>query len=132
MQRFLSLLTTLLLFLSPLAYSNPHDTLSVVNERMNAYNNHDLKRFLLTYADDIQVYDYPDKPIGKPGKAHIKGIFKPLFEEGIISVKIHHQITQGNYVINHETVTHNGKDTKYVSIYEVTDGLIASVRFVRE
>jgi hypothetical protein len=38
----------------------------------------------------------------------------------------------GNYVINHEIVSENGIQTKYISIYEVREGLIKSVKFVRD
>lgn len=38
----------------------------------------------------------------------------------------------GPYVINHEIVTQNGKEQKYISIYKVERGLISSVSFVRE
>jgi hypothetical protein len=106
--------------------------LSVVNARMTAYNNHDLQAFLKNYSGDIQVFTYPNVPLGNKGKAHLQSIFEPMFKAGDVSVKIHQQITLGNYVINHETVTYNGKDQKYVSIYEVKDGLITSVQFFRE
>lgn len=106
--------------------------IDIVNARMDAYNKHDIKAFLETYSEEIQIFDYPNIPIGNKGRAHIKMIFAPIFEEGKIQVKIHHQITQGNYVINHETVTYGNKETKYVSIYEIKNGLIKSVRFVRE
>lgn len=59
-------------------------------------------------------------------------IFSPLFEEGKIQVKIHHQIEQGNYLINHESVTSGDKMTMYVSIYEIKKGPIEDVRFVWE
>jgi hypothetical protein len=38
----------------------------------------------------------------------------------------------GNHVINHEIVSENGIQTKYISIYEIKEGLIKSVRFVRD
>jgi hypothetical protein len=106
--------------------------IDIVNARMDAYNKHDIKAFLKTYSEEIQIFDYPNTPIGNKGRAHIKMIFTPMFEEGNVHVKIHHQITQGNFVINHETVTYGEKKTKYVSIYEIENGLIKSVRFVRE
>jgi hypothetical protein len=106
--------------------------LSAVNARMTAYNNHDLQAFLKNYSKDIQVFTYPNVLLGNKGKAHLQSIFEPMFKARHVSVKIHQQITQGNYVINHETVTYNGKDQKYVSIYEVKEGLITSVQFVRE
>jgi hypothetical protein len=106
--------------------------LSVVNARMDAYNNHDIRAFLKNYSKDIQVSTYPNVSLGNKGKEHLKDIFEPMFKEGNVSVKVHQQITQGKYVINHETVTNNGKGQKYVSIYEVKDGFITSVQFVRE
>jgi hypothetical protein len=105
--------------------------LEVVNKRMNAYNQHDLKAFLATYSDDVQVYTYPDKLLAE-GKVHLQSIFEPMFEEGDIAVKIHQQIEKDSYVINEETVIYSGKKTNYVSIYKVVDGLITEVRFVRD
>lgn len=108
------------------------DPLAVVNERMRAYNAHDLKAFLKVYSDDIQIFTYPNQPLGQKGKEHLKSIFAPMFKEGNVSVEIHQQIVQGKYVINHETVTYEGSAKKYVSIYEVEAGLVTSVQFVRE
>lgn len=106
--------------------------LEVVNARMMAHNAHDLKMFLDTYSEDIQVYGYPTMPFGKPGKAHIKSIFGPLFDKKSVHTEVHHQIENGRYVINHETVVRQGKTTVYVSIYEVVNGKIKSVRFIND
>lgn len=106
--------------------------LEVVNTRMEAHNRHDLDAFLKTYSDQVRIYTYPDKQLGKPGKAHLAGIFGPLFTEKSVKTKIHHQIENGNYVVNHETVTRQGKTVVYVSIYEVENGLIQSVRFIHQ
>jgi len=106
--------------------------LSIVNERMRAYNEHDIESFLKVYSEEIQVFTYPNKPLGEKGKEHLKNIFEPMFKEKNVSVVIHEQIAQGKYIINHETVTYAGKAQKYVSIYEVEGGLIKSVQFIRE
>jgi hypothetical protein len=113
------------------AMGNP-TPLEVVNKRMEAHNTHDLETFLSVYSDDIRIYDYPDVPIGAKGKAHMRSIFEPLFRDGAVAVKIHHQIEHGRYVVNQETVTRRGKVIDYVSIYEVVDGLITNVRFLRK
>lgn len=105
---------------------------SVVNSRMDAYNRHDLTSFLNNYAEDVQVFTYPDIPLGNKGKVHLKSIFEPMFEEAKVSVKIIHQIAQGRHVINHEIVSYDGNEQKYVSIYEIENGLIKTVRFIRE
>ena len=111
---------------------NSQPPITIVNQRMEAHNNHDLSAFLALYSDEIQIYDYPDIRIGRKGKAHLQSIFEPLFAAAAVSVKIHSQIEQGRYVINEETVTRQGEEIRYVSIYEVNGDLITSVRFVRD
>ena len=105
--------------------------LDVVNQRMDFYNHHNFEKFIRLYSDSVKVYTYPDKFLAS-GKENLASIFKPKFSSKSIQVKIVTQIINGNYVINQEIVTENGMDTKYVSIYEVRDGLITSVRFVRD
>lgn len=105
--------------------------LETVNLRMAAYNNHDIEGFLSMYSDDVTIYTYPDKELAQ-GKEHLRSIFEPMFKEQTVSVEIHHQLTKDGYVINHETVNYNDSKTEYISIYEVRNDLITSVRFVRD
>lgn len=105
--------------------------LAVVNKRMDAYNKHDLKSFLATYADNVEIYTYPTTSLAK-GKEHLTSIFEPMFKEGAMHVTIHTQLENDSYVINHETVEYLGKKTKYLSIYKVENNLITEVRFVRD
>lgn len=111
---------------------NPNSTpLEVVNKRMELYNLHNFAEFIQLYDDEVKIYTYPDRLLGT-GTDNITSIFKPKFEAKSIQVKIVSQMNNGNYVINHEIVSEKGIDTKYVSIYEVRDGLIKSVKFVRD
>ncbi|MES2822507.1 MAG: nuclear transport factor 2 family protein [Pseudomonadota bacterium] len=108
-----------------------HSPLSIVNQRMDSYNRHDLKAFLSTYSEEVKIYTYPDKQLAK-GKDNLASIFEPMFKEQGGHVTIHYQIEKDSYVINHETVAYAGKKTQYVSIYKVVNGLITEVRFVRD
>ena len=112
----------------PLDSSSPLD---VVNYRMSAYNRHDLPSFMAVYSDGIEIFTYPNKSLGK-GKKHLRSIFEPMLQEGGVQVEIHHQIVNGSFVVNHETVSYRGTATEYVSIYEIRDGQIQTVRFVRD
>ncbi len=105
--------------------------LEVVNQRMDHYNHHYFEKFINLYSDSVRVYTYPDIFLAS-GKDNLESIFKPKFSSKSIQVKIITQITNGNYVVNQELVTESGVDTKYVSIYEVRDGLITTVRFIRD
>jgi hypothetical protein len=98
---------------------------------MESYNKHDLASFLATYAEDVEVFTYPNTSLAK-GKDHLQSIFEPMFKEGAVHVTIHTQLENDSYVINHETVEYLGKKTKYISIYKVTNNLISEVRFVRD
>lgn len=103
----------------------------VVNERMKRYNLQQFTSFIQLYDSNVMVYTYPDKLLGT-GTDNIVSIFKPKFASKSIQVEIVNQMSNGDYVINHEIVTEDGIDTKYVSIYEVKNGLTKSVRFVRD
>ena len=105
--------------------------IEVVNKRMEAYNNHNFKAFIDLYAESISIYTYPESKLAE-GKPNLESIFKPLFAEGKVKVKIIKQIENGSYVINEEIVSYPNENKKYVSIYKVEKGLITEVRFVRE
>ena len=105
--------------------------LEIVNKRMDLYNQHNFEDFIKLYADDVKIYTYPDKLLGT-GTENITSIFKPKFASKSIQVKIVSQMNNGNHVINHEIVKENEIETKYISIYEIRNGLIASIRFVRD
>lgn len=105
--------------------------LEVVNERMGAYNRHDIDAFMENYSDQIEIRTYTGTSLGK-GKKHLRGIFAPMFKEGAVQVEIHHQIVKDSFVVNHETVRDGDKETEYVSVYEVRGGLIQSVCFIRD
>ncbi len=105
--------------------------LSIVNKRMAFYNQHNFTEFIKLYSPDVEIYTYPNSLLGT-GTDNLTSIFKPKFIAKSIKVEIISQMYNGNYVINHEIVSENKIQTKYISIYEVKDGLIRSVKFVRD
>ena len=48
--------------------------LEIVNKRMELYNQHNFEGFIKLYADDVKIYTYPDKLLGK-GTGDITSIF---------------------------------------------------------
>lgn len=118
-------------FLSASSISWALTPLEVVNARMAAHNDHDLEKFMATYSDSIQIYDFPDTPLGSRGKDHIKNIFATLFKNNSVKTTVKSQMVNGKYVVNRESVIREGKITEYISIYEVENELIQSVRFIK-
>tara|TARA_B110000037_G_scaffold179164_1_gene205210 strand:- start:549 stop:956 length:408 start_codon:yes stop_codon:yes gene_type:complete len=106
--------------------------LEIVKQRTLAHNTHDIEKFINLYSEEIKIYDYPDNHIGKQGKAHMRRIFEPLFSEKAVHADVHQMIENGNHVVVHETVVRENKTTIYLAIYEIRDGLIHNVRFIRD
>lgn len=103
--------------------------LETVNLRMQRYNARDLEALLKLYADDVKIYAYPDHLLGK-GKPHLRGVLEETFKDST-PVTISQQLVEGGHVVNEERVSYGGKARHSISIYEVRDGLIRSVRFIR-
>lgn len=104
--------------------------LEVVNSRMAAYNDHDLEAFLAVYSPTVDLYEFPDQLLGS-GHDHLRMIFDPLFAAAVVHVDARHQAGAGSFIVNEELVTYEDRTQPYISIYEVSDGLIQSARFIR-
>ena len=105
------------------------NALDVVALRIVAYNSHDIDSFLAAHAEQVQIYEYPDKKIGE-GRAHLRRIFEPQFAQGLGSVDVKGQFVIGNKVASHEVVTVDGRIENLVIIYTVENGEIVSYRLL--
>lgn len=105
--------------------------LAVSALRMARLNEHDLEGFLNLYDPNVEIYDYPVQFLGT-GRDHIRRIFAPLFAEKFIHGEIKQQTMSGDYVINEEIITYPDKVQRYLSIYEVKNGMIQNIRFIRD
>ena len=103
----------------------------LAQEQLEAYNKRDIEAFLKPYAKNVKVYTYPDK-LNYEGIDEMRKRYTPIFEKTTdLHCKITSRIVKGNTVIDEELVTANGNTFKAVAIYEITNGKISSVRFVR-
>jgi hypothetical protein len=108
--------------------------LQVVQAQVDAYNRGDIDAFLNTYAPDANLYNFPDELLSS-GLASMRERYAKLFEKAPqLHASITNLVTQGNYVIAQEVVTGNpgAKELTAVLIYEVKDGKIVNVWFLRE
>lgn len=106
----------------------------IVQRQLNAYNAHDIDAFMSTYAPDIEIYAHPDSLLMSDWEG-MKALYGGLFTKApTLHAKIVNRITAGKYVIDREHVTglEKDKDINAVAIYEVQDGLIRRVWFIRE
>jgi len=104
----------------------------IVQRQLNAYNARNIDAFLEPYADDIEFYDYPNKPLGK-GKESLRKLYTALFARFPgLHCELKAREVQGNIVIDQESVTGIGKSTiGGIVIYHVENNRIKKVYIVQ-
>lgn len=107
------------------------DPVIVVDRQLKGYNDRDINAFAATYSDDIVLMSYPNT-ITSAGLETLKKGYGPFFQNTPdLHCKITNRIVIGNKVIDLEEVVMNGKIINAVAIYEVENGKISKVTFLR-
>lgn len=103
----------------------------IVQKQLDAYNARDIDRFLATYASDITLHNFPNTLITDGVDAMRKGYGRYFESTADLHAEIKNRIVIGNIVIDEEEVTANGYISNAVAIYEIENGKISKVTFVR-
>ncbi len=103
---------------------------AVVQRQLNAYNARNLQAFMATYSNDIELYNYPNQLIGK-GMEAIKNYEGFFSRTPNLYCEIQKRIVIGNKVIDHERVRAGNDTLNAVAVYEVKNGKIIKVTFIR-
>jgi len=107
------------------------DAESIVQEQLEAYNERDIAAFMDTYAQNIAVFEFP-KTASVIGKSKVEQQYRLFFENTEdLHAEINNRIVIGNKVIDEEHVVANGMEFKAIAIYEVQNGEIAKVTFIK-
>lgn len=108
--------------------SNP---VTIVQKQLDAYNQRDIEGFLETYAEDVQLYNFPAEKTSQ-GQEEMRKAYAGFFESTPdLHCEIKNRIVIANKVIDEEYITSNGNNFSAVAIYEVEDGKISKVTFLR-
>lgn len=103
----------------------------IVQKQLDAYNARDIDGFMDTYSEDIKLYNFPNQ-LTTQGKSSMEMQYKGFFENTPdLHCEIKNRIVIGNKVIDEEYVTVNGQQISAVAIYEVENGKIVKVTFLR-
>jgi hypothetical protein len=107
---------------------NPVDP---VQRQLDAYNAHDLERFVAEYTDDIQVYRPPAIEPVLSGKAAFAAHYaKNRFTLADLHAGVVNRMVAGDTVVDHERVTGIADGiVEAIAVYKVRDGLISAVWF---
>lgn len=106
----------------------------LAQEQLEAYNNRDIEAFIIPYAEDVKVYNFPDQLMYQ-GRDEMYGLYGRMFSRTPdLHCKLVKRMVMGNTVIDQEEVTINKSEppVKAVAIYKIKDGKIAEVYFIRE
>lgn len=107
------------------------DPTVIVQQQLDAYNNRDIDAFVATYTDDVVLYNFP-KTLRSEGAEQMHTGYKDFFDSTPdLHCEIKNRIRIGNKVIDEEYLTMNGQNFTAVAVYEVTDGKISKVTFMR-
>jgi|EBPBio282013_DNA_FD.fasta_scaffold17960_2 hypothetical protein len=110
------------------------DITAPVDRQLSAYNDHDVDRFVEPYDEDIRIYNFPDELLCE-GRDVLREMYRGIFERAPrINARLVNRIVVQNKIIDEEFVTNRaGKaDMRAVAIYEVTNGRITKVHFLKE
>jgi hypothetical protein len=104
-----------------------------VQRQLDAYNDHDLDRFVAEYTDDVQVFRPPATEPVLQGKAAFAAHYAAnRFNLPALHAELVNRMVLGNKVIDHERITGlpgDGGPVDAAAVYEVADGLIRRVWF---
>ena len=104
----------------------------LAQQQLNAYNARDIDAFLEPYADDVELYSFPDKLLSKGKEAMRKGYQDMFKNTKDLHCEVTERIIQGNTIIDHESVTGFGPlPLRAIAIYKIENGKIRKVYFIQ-
>ena len=93
--------------------------LALVQRQLNAYNARNIDAFLEPYADDVELYTFPDK-LRYKGKAEMRKQYAFFKDVPNLHCEIKERIIQGTTIIDKESVSGFGsKPTEATAIYKI-------------
>jgi imidazolonepropionase-like amidohydrolase len=104
---------------------------ALAQRQLNAYNCRNIEAFLEPYADDVEIYTYPDKLMNK-GKEEMRKIYAKMFDNTpALHCELLGRIVQGNIVIDKERVKFGNGMIEAVAIYHIENNKIKKVYFIQ-
>lgn len=104
---------------------------ALAQRQLNAYNCRNIEAFLEPYADDVEIYTYPNKLIMKGKEEMRKNYSKKFDNTPNLHCELLGRIVQGNIVIDKERVQVADKIIEAVAIYHIENNKIKKVYFIK-
>ena len=102
-----------------------------VRRQLDAYNDHDVERFIAEYTDDVTVYRPPStEPVLSGKNAFAEHYAKNRFTLPDLHAKIVNRMIVGNRVVDHEHIVGLPDGPREaIAVYEVVGDRIRTVWF---
>ncbi|MFN4315669.1 MAG: amidohydrolase family protein [Chitinophagaceae bacterium] len=104
---------------------------ALAQRQLNAYNLRNMDAFLEPYAEDVEIYGFPNELQSKGKEAMRTGYAEMFKNVKDLHCELVNRIVQGSVVIDHERVRFNGRYINAVAIYHIKDGKISKVYFIQ-
>ncbi|WP_316186302.1 MULTISPECIES: nuclear transport factor 2 family protein [unclassified Bradyrhizobium] len=102
-----------------------------ITAQLDAYNSHDLGRFLSCFAPEVVFKDGAGELMLK-GHRQMYRVYSGLFEAGKIKASVDKIGKVGNHEVHHQVVTGlSKKPQEVIIVYRHEDGLIREVQMFR-
>jgi imidazolonepropionase-like amidohydrolase len=103
----------------------------LAQRQLNAYNLRNIEAFLEPYAEDVEIYNYPNQ-LQFRGKETMRTGYSKLFENTPnLHCELVDRIVQGNIVIDKERVLFGERIIEAVAIYHIENNKIKKVFFIQ-
>ena len=103
----------------------------IAQQQLDAYNKRDIDAFLKPYADDVEIYSFPNKLLSK-GKETMRKRYKRMFETiPNLHCTLLNRIVEQNVVIDKEKVQLGDRVLLATAIYVIKDDKIKKVYFIQ-
>jgi hypothetical protein len=122
------------LVISLRAYSQKLEPAQIAQGQLDAYNKQDMEGFLSWYADDVEIYNFPNELVYK-GKDQMRKVYTNAWARNPKQrAQVTSRMSVGNTVMDKEHVTGraNGIEAHVIAIYKIENNKIRQVYFVRE
>ena len=104
----------------------------IVQKQVNAFNAGNLNDFAANFSENIVVQNFPNDTL-YIGNAKLKSSYQRFFQNNAKAhVKVVKRIIKKNLVIDEELVTIQGKEHHQAALYEIKNGEIISMSFIRD
>jgi len=105
---------------------------SLVQQQVNGYNARNIDAFLEPYAEDVELYSFPNTLLSK-GKEAMRKDYDAMFKRlPDLHCEVKNRIINGNFVIDKENVSGMGnKRMEATAIYEIKNDKIIKVYFIQ-